>query len=62
MIARSPVHRRAGLVMGLSCLLLTVGAAENVIRLLPPLIIDEQQVDEAVQAIERVCSGWAKAA
>ncbi len=68
--------RGAGLMLGLKSVvpntevvaklrdegLLTVGAAENVIRLLPPLIIDEQQVDEAVQAIERVCSGWAKAA
>ena len=42
--------------------LLTVGAAENVIRLLPPLIIDESQVNEAVESIERACATWAKAA
>jgi acetylornithine/N-succinyldiaminopimelate aminotransferase len=42
--------------------LLTVGAAENVVRLLPPLIIEEQQVDEAIQALERACSAVAKAA
>jgi acetylornithine/N-succinyldiaminopimelate aminotransferase len=42
--------------------LLTVGAAENVVRLLPQLIIEEQQVDEAIQALERACSAVAKAA
>ena len=68
--------RGAGLMLGLKCVvpntemvaklreegLLTVGAAENVIRLLPPLIIEERQVNEAVQAIERACGAWAKAA
>ena len=42
--------------------LLTVPAAENVVRLLPPLIIEEAQVDEALDILERVCAGWAKAA
>jgi acetylornithine/N-succinyldiaminopimelate aminotransferase len=42
--------------------LLTVGAAENVVRLLPPLIIEERHVEEAVQALERACSALAKAA
>ena len=37
-------------------------AGGNVVRLLPPLIIEERQVDEAVQAIERACSAYAKAA
>lgn len=41
--------------------LLTVGAAENVVRILPPLIIQEAQVEEAVQALERVCAKWPKA-
>ena len=68
--------RGSGLMMGLVCVvpnteviaklrdegLLTVGAAENVIRLLPPLIIGESHVDEAVEAIERACATWAKAA
>ncbi|WP_299399195.1 aspartate aminotransferase family protein [Pelagibius sp.] len=68
--------RGAGLMLGLECVvpntelvaklrdegLLTVGAAENVIRLLPPLIIEDRHVDEAVQAIERACTTWAKAA
>jgi acetylornithine/N-succinyldiaminopimelate aminotransferase len=68
--------RGAGLMIGLKTVvpntelvaklreegLLTVGAAENVVRLLPPLIIEERHVDEAAQAIERACSAWAKAA
>ncbi len=68
--------RGAGLMIGLKCVvtntdlvaklrdegLLTVGAAENVVRLLPPLIIEERQVDEAVQSLERACSAIAKAA
>lgn len=68
--------RGAGLMLGLKSVvpntelvaklreegLLTAGAAENVIRLLPPLIIEARHVDEAVQAIERACNAWAKAA
>lgn len=68
--------RGTGLMIGLRCVvtntdlvaklreegLLTVGAAENVVRLLPPLIIEEQQVEEAMQALERACSAVAKAA
>jgi acetylornithine/N-succinyldiaminopimelate aminotransferase len=34
--------------------LLTVVAAENVIRLLPPLIVSEAQIDEAVALFDRV--------
>ena len=68
--------RGSGLMLGLRCQvpnteviarlrdggLLTVGAAENVVRLLPPLIIDETHVAEAVEIIEQVCAGWAEAA
>jgi acetylornithine/N-succinyldiaminopimelate aminotransferase len=68
--------RGAGLIIGLHCVvpngelvgklmeqgLLTVPAAENVVRLLPPLIIEDAQVDEALGILERVCAGWAKAA
>ncbi|HMA16431.1 MAG TPA: aminotransferase class III-fold pyridoxal phosphate-dependent enzyme, partial [Kiloniellaceae bacterium] len=68
--------RGAGLMLGLKCAvtntdlvarlrqegLLTVGAAENVIRLLPPLIIEERHVEEAAQALERACSALARAA
>ena len=42
--------RRAGL--------LTVGAGENAVRLLPPLIIDEHHVDEAVGIIDGVARAW----
>jgi acetylornithine/N-succinyldiaminopimelate aminotransferase len=34
--------------------LLTVGAAENVIRLLPPLTIEDAHVDEALSILETV--------
>jgi len=68
--------RGAGLIIGLHCVvpngelvgklmeqgLLTVPAAENVVRLLPPLIIEDAQVDEALGILEAVCAGWAKAA
>ena len=67
--------RGAGLLMGLKCVvpsgdlqtrlreqhgLLTVGAAENVLRLLPPLTIDESHVEEAVKAIDDACAGLAR--
>jgi acetylornithine/N-succinyldiaminopimelate aminotransferase len=35
--------------------LLTVGAGENVVRLLPPLIVSEAEIDEAVARVERAC-------
>ena len=61
--------RGAGLMIGLECVventvlraklhelgLLTVSAADNVIRLLPPLIIDQSHVDEAVDILSRAC-------
>ena len=43
--------RRAGM--------LTVAAGENVVRLLPPLIIEERHVDEAIGIIEGVARQWA---
>ena len=67
--------RGAGLLMGLKCVvpsgdlqtrlreqhgLLTVGAAENVLRLLPPLNIEEAHVQEAVKAIDTACAGLAR--
>lgn len=36
--------------------MLTVGAGDNVVRLLPPLIIDETHLDEAVEKIGRACA------
>jgi acetylornithine/N-succinyldiaminopimelate aminotransferase len=35
--------------------LLTVGAGENVVRLLPPLIVSEDEIADAVARIERAC-------
>ncbi|MBX9711788.1 MAG: aspartate aminotransferase family protein [Xanthobacteraceae bacterium] len=35
--------------------LLTVGAGENVVRLLPPLIISEAEIEDGVSRIEKAC-------
>ena len=35
--------------------MLTVKAEENVIRLFPPLIVDNKELDEAVSKIEAAC-------
>jgi acetylornithine/N-succinyldiaminopimelate aminotransferase len=42
--------------------LLTVAAGENVVRMLPPLIVNEAEIDEAVQRIERACARLSSAA
>jgi len=61
--------RGAGLMIGLECGventilraklhelgLLTVSAADNVIRILPPLIIDQSHIDEAITILSRAC-------
>jgi acetylornithine/N-succinyldiaminopimelate aminotransferase len=61
--------RGNGLILGLKCVppcgdvvaafrdggLLTVPAAENVVRILPPLIIGETEIDEACGIIEAAC-------
>jgi acetylornithine/N-succinyldiaminopimelate aminotransferase len=39
--------------------LLTVGAGENVVRFLPPLIVSEAEIEESVQRLERACSALA---
>ena len=41
--------------------MLTVAAGDNVVRLLPPLIIGETEVGEAVARIDRACARLAKA-
>ncbi len=38
--------------------LLAVGATENVVRLLPPLIIGETEVKEAIAALEEACASF----
>jgi acetylornithine/N-succinyldiaminopimelate aminotransferase len=68
--------RGRGLMLGIECVvpagdmvarlrdegLLTVAAAENVVRIVPPLVIGEAQVEEALAILERVSAGWAEAA
>jgi acetylornithine/N-succinyldiaminopimelate aminotransferase len=41
--------------------MITVAAGDNVVRLLPPLIISEEEVAEAVRRIDRACTRIAKA-
>ncbi|MDF2095716.1 aspartate aminotransferase family protein [Aquibaculum arenosum] len=67
--------RGAGLMLGLKCRvpageviaaaqergLLTVGAAENVVRLLPPLIIGRAEVDTALGILEETAGSFAAA-
>ncbi len=36
--------------------LLTVGAGENVVRMLPPLIVTEAELDDAIGRLERACA------
>ena len=36
--------------------LLTVGAGDNVVRFLAPLIVTEAEIDESVQMLERACA------
>jgi acetylornithine/N-succinyldiaminopimelate aminotransferase len=36
--------------------LLAVGAGENVVRLLPPLVVSEEEIDLAVNMIDRACT------
>ena len=40
--------------------MITVAAGDNVVRLLPPLIVTEEEIAEAVQRIERACERLAK--
>ena len=61
--------RGAGLMIGIKCKvtntvlqsaalaekLLTIGAGDNVVRLLPPLIVTEADVSEAVSKLEKAC-------
>ena len=35
--------------------LLVVKASENVIRLLPPLIVNKSEIDEAISTIHKTC-------
>jgi len=68
--------RGVGLMLGLKCVvanaivvrrlidngLLSVPAADNVVRLLPPLIVGEEEIDEAAEIIDRSCAILAETA
>jgi acetylornithine/N-succinyldiaminopimelate aminotransferase len=41
--------------------IITVAAGDNVVRLLPPLIVSEEEIAEAVRRIERACGRLAEA-
>jgi acetylornithine/N-succinyldiaminopimelate aminotransferase len=65
-------RRGVGLLVGLKCRvpntemverlrrngLLTVTAGDNVVRILPPLIVEEEQINEAVGIIDKVARQW----
>src|SRR5262249_61118052 len=41
--------------------MITAAAGDNVVRLLPPLIVSEEEIAEAVRRIERACARIAQA-
>jgi acetylornithine/N-succinyldiaminopimelate aminotransferase len=65
-------RRGKGLLTGVKCVvpntemvdrlrragLLTVGAGDNVVRLLPPLIVEESHIEEAVGIVDGVARQW----
>ena len=67
--------RGFGLLLGLKCKvpntellsrlrakrLLTVTAGDNVLRILPPLIVEESHIDEAIGILDGVLAGWGTA-
>ncbi len=68
--------RGEGLMVGIKCKvpntafqaaalsekLLIIGAGDNVVRLLPPLVVTAQDIDEAVNKLDRACRSFKKAA
>ena len=38
--------------------LLTIRAAENVVRILPPLNVKKNEIDQAIKIINKVCAGY----
>ena len=65
--------RGTGLMMGLKCKvpntalqaaamdekLLTIGAGDNVVRLLPPLVVTDADIDDAIARLDRACTALA---
>ncbi|HXO91703.1 MAG TPA: aminotransferase class III-fold pyridoxal phosphate-dependent enzyme, partial [Stellaceae bacterium] len=64
--------RGSGLLLGIRCVvpagdfvaklrqsgLLTLTAGENVLRILPPLIVGEREIDEALGVMHKVAAEW----
>jgi acetylornithine/N-succinyldiaminopimelate aminotransferase len=64
--------RGSGLLLGIRCVvpaaefvaklrqhgLLTLTAGENVLRILPPLIVGEREIDEALSVMHKVAEEW----
>ena len=42
--------------------LLTIGAGQNVVRIAPPLIIEDGHIAEAIAILDKVADAWPKAA
>ncbi|MGJ4948525.1 aspartate aminotransferase family protein [Bradyrhizobium sp. HKCCYLS20291] len=42
--------------------LLTVGAGDNVVRFLPPLIVNESEIEQSVEMLERACTALSSSA
>ena len=40
--------------------MLAIKAEENVIRLFPPLIVNKNEIDEAINTIDKVCKEMSK--
>ena len=69
---RSSSLRGSGLLLGIRCVvpaaefvaklrqngLLTLTAGENVLRILPPLIVGEREIDEALGVMHKVAAEW----
>jgi acetylornithine/N-succinyldiaminopimelate aminotransferase len=64
--------RGMGLLLGVKCVvpntelqlalrqagLLTVTAGDNVLRVLPPLIIEQHHIDEGIGIMDKACAAW----
>jgi acetylornithine/N-succinyldiaminopimelate aminotransferase len=64
--------RGSGLLLGIRCVvpaadfvaklrqngLLTLTAGENVLRILPPLIVGDREIDEALRIMTKVATEW----
>ena len=60
--AQYPLRRREVVARLREHGLLTVAAADNVVRMVPPLIIEDSHIEEAMGILDRVCGDQVKAA